>query len=741
MSDRASEYPVPMESAPLHRMASTVFSPPASFDVEPQQQEDAISLGATLRRRWRLILAVWLGITVPATAVIWTVLHREYESIGIVRISPVVANILFGRPEDSTALALYSPFLRTQIELMSSPAVLGRALEAPAIRDLDWAKTRPDPIAYLADQLKIENPVNTELVTVSMRGTTRAELAPVVNAVLDAYMEKVAREDQQGDLNRLELLYKKQTDLEEELRVRNDQLYDLAKKWGTLSMGGRQDAAYQQLQDLQNRLEQAHLNRVTIEARLKGLKTQAGSDSPATLQQRKQEYLAKDPELTALVQEKVKAEQALLEALQQMGPRAPRVQGLQKRIDQTKEAITQRQRAVELQASSLSTQAAEADYESDIRKTRAQLEEATQIEAALQEVVLNQTTKANDMGSKNVQLEELRDKVTQIKNLYSEVLRRIQVIETEKQRPARVTIASPARDPLAPTSDRRIKLTLLVLAASLFMAVMAAVFVERGDTSVRCALDVQHHLGVPFLGTRSLLENGRSANPIMLAVGAEEIRIIRGSILFAAASSTCRTLLITSPNPQDGKTRMSKDFARALAQTGRRVLLVDADNRTASLTKRMGFSEGPGLADGLANGIDLASLVLPTPDEGLSFMPCGWPSEHFSEMLVRPGKLERILTFFERYDYVVVDAPPVLLSNEPGVWASRLDGVLLVLRATHSTREDALVTKQRLAQMGGRIIGAILNGVDPRATYYGRYGGRSYGPTPQPHSAETPTNV
>jgi tyrosine-protein kinase Etk/Wzc len=76
---------------------------------------------------------------------------------------------------------------------------------------------------------------------------------------------------------------------------------------------------------------------------------------------------------------------------------------------------------------------------------------------------------------------------------------------------------------------------------------------------------------------------------------------------------------------------------------------------------------------------------------------------------------------FDSFDLVLVDSPPVLMSNDACIWARHIDTVLFVLRVNHSSREDALAAKDKLTQMGGHIMGAVLNGVEHRANYYSRY--------------------
>ncbi len=316
----------------------------------------------------------------------------------------------------------------------------------------------------------------------------------------------------------------------------------------------------------------------------------------------------------------------------------------------------------------------------------------------------------------------MRDRVEQSKQLYRTVLDRIQSLEVEKQRPARVSVASWATEPTAPAKDKRPKLSILVVAAGLFLAMLLAVLADSHDTTVRSEDDVRCEVGLSLLGTRSIPRRWSATNQGVLAAIAEEIRGIRGCILFAGVAGDIRSVLITSPNSKEGKTRMTGDLAIALAESGRRVLAIDADNYKRDLSRRFGVEDRLGLSECLSNGHEPADVICQTTTPGLCVLPSGSSHDQFSELLVRPGRIERIREVFASYDLVLVDSPPVLVSNDPGIWGRHVDAALMILRSKYSSREDAVAAKEKLSRMGGRIIGAVLNGVQPRGTYYKRYG-------------------
>jgi capsular exopolysaccharide synthesis family protein len=620
-------------------------------------------------------------------------------------------------------LPFYGAFVNTQMELIKNKAVLARAVQIPGMETHSWAPAGVDPADYLADKLKVDNPLNTELLSVSLRGENPATLAPVVNAVLGAYMEKVRQQDASADLEKLEVLYKKQADLEAELQARHDELYAMASKFGAVSLGNQQDAAVSSTQQIQLELKKAQAARIAAESRLKAIRDQGPSPlSPVELDRLRAEVAATDPELASLTYARQLDEQKLIQGGQQVGPDHREMKAARENIAHIDERIAARQKALGGALAAQADYRAKVAFESTLREAQQAYAVAAQEEKALQDLVKQDLEVMTSMGRNAVQLQALREKADQTKQLYQAVLERIQHLETEKQRPARVSIDSLAVEPTAPARDKRPKLTILSVGVGLFLAILLAVLADARDTSLRNEDDVRRDLGLRLVGTRSFPKKGALSNQAVVASVAEEIRGIRGCVLLAGECQDTRSVLVTSPNPREGKTRMAADLAVATAESGRRVLLVDADNRKRDLTHIFGRENRPGLAELLNDGNDCADFICSTQTADLDFLPSGKECEEFSELLVRPGRMERLRKVFDGYDLVIFDSPPVLLSNEPCILARYTDSVLMVVRARHSARQDAIAAKERLAQMGGHIMGAVLNDVQVKGAYYRRYG-------------------
>lgn len=694
---------------------------PSATPAENDTERSGIALTETLGRRWLLVLCLWLVIGGGLSAFIWTYFETQYEAVGLVRIAPSISRIVF-RDEDNNLLPYYGAFVKTQMQLITNREVLSHAVERPELASLAWHPPGVDPVEWLGEQLVVDNPESTELVSLAFQGPDPNVVAPVVNAVVQAYMNKVREQDESADLEKLELLYRKQADLEAELARRHDELYELASKFGTYSLGDQQDSAAASTQQLQIELKRAQAERIAAQTRLEAIRKAAPAPLSADeLERLRAELTMNDPDLSSLIYAKTIDEQMLLQASQRLGPQHRELRSARQRLESIEERLSERQAELNRSFDTIARDRARTTHEAKLLEAEQSYLAAVQQEEALHELVEEDLAAMTRMGRDAVKLQALREKSDQTKQLYDAVLGRIQHLEMEKARPARVSVDALATTPTSPARDKRIKLTILAVAMGLFVSMLTAVIVDARDTSVRSGDEVRRDLGLNLLGTRTFPNARTLADRAMLATVAEEIRNIRGCVLFAGGCSETQSLLITSPNPKEGKTRMAADLAVALAESGRRVLLIDADNRKRDLTRLFGADGRPGLCDVLTDAASAEAFVCATSTPGLSFLPAGNGCEQFSEWLVHPGNIERVREVFSRYDHVIVDAPPVLLSNEPAVWARHLDSVLMVVRAKYSARGDAILAKDRLTQMGGRIVGAVLNGAEVRSSYYRQY--------------------
>lgn len=302
-----------------------------------------------------------------------------------------------------------------------------------------------------------------------------------------------------------------------------------------------------------------------------------------------------------------------------------------------------------------------------------------------------------------------------------------------------VRLAQQAVQPLAPFRPNVFRYVLIAAMGAFVLAIGVAFGIEYLDDAVKTPELVEQASGLHTLGAVTLAgQTGRSergdqkeAGERLLVLGSanspvsESFRILRTNVEFAQVDKVCRTLLVTSPNPGEGKSTVALNLATVIAQGGRRVLIVDADLRRPTLHRTFGVENRDGLTSLLVRDAHpLEEVVRPSPLPNLSLMTSGPIPPNPSELLGSARMSQLLERLLEQFDLVVLDTPPVLAVTDPIVLAARADGVVVVVDS-RSTSTDALKrTSGALARASANVLGVVLNKLTARSGGYYYY--RSY---------------
>ncbi|MBN1136236.1 MAG: CpsD/CapB family tyrosine-protein kinase [Anaerolineae bacterium] len=214
-----------------------------------------------------------------------------------------------------------------------------------------------------------------------------------------------------------------------------------------------------------------------------------------------------------------------------------------------------------------------------------------------------------------------------------------------------------------------------------------------------------------------LITIAESRSPI-----SEAYRTLRTNLDFAGLDRALKTLVITSAGVSEGKSTTLANLAVVSAQTGRRVILVDADLRRPMLHQVFGLPNDAGLTTMMMDDAALASPPLvKTAVDGLSVLTSGPLPPNPAEVMGSRRMEEIIAVLAERADQVLFDTPPVVAVTDAAVLATKVDGVVLVVSAGHTRREHARTAVQRLQQINARIVGAVLTNVQVDTGLKGYY--------------------
>lgn len=213
--------------------------------------------------------------------------------------------------------------------------------------------------------------------------------------------------------------------------------------------------------------------------------------------------------------------------------------------------------------------------------------------------------------------------------------------------------------------------------------------------------------------------------PADLAI--EAMRSLRTSLHFARLEAKNNVLLISGASPNAGKTFVSSNLAAVIAQTGQRVLVVDADMRKGTLHRAFGVTQAPGLPDLLVGRAELSDVIRPIEGvDGLDFIPRGNVPPNPSELLMHENFTRFIAGVSGAYDIVIIDTPPILAVTDAAIMAHHAGTSLLVARFGLNQKKELELARRRFEQNGVKLKGAIFNAVEKRAVGYYSYGYYEY---------------
>ena len=204
---------------------------------------------------------------------------------------------------------------------------------------------------------------------------------------------------------------------------------------------------------------------------------------------------------------------------------------------------------------------------------------------------------------------------------------------------------------------------------------------------------------------------------------AESFRGLRSALMFmTTGSERPKMVLITSAVPNEGKSTVAANLARALALGGARVVLVDGDLRKGGLHRMKGLPGGPGLTDALNNPDELDKVIRINCLPNLSFISRGTVFGHSGDLLQGPRFDQIVVELRQRFDYVIIDSSPVFAADDASALAPRVDGTLFVVRSRFSRTGPIREALDLLYQRNARVLGVVLNHADASAhSYYYKY--------------------
>jgi polysaccharide biosynthesis transport protein len=744
-----NQYSIPHDYRPPH------YQPPIAHEDDFELWD----YWSVVRRNLRLIFAVVLVAELLTLIVVFamTPLYSGESTIQIERQTPEALQTNLNQQEAETDPN--DSFYKTQYEVLKS-----KELAAQVIKDLALdhnpvfteADKKPGLISRIASMLasgpnrKVDNRtdirgVKPELVDKYLNGLTiRPELgtrlvrvnftsrdpalaAAVTNAHVQAYIREGYQLHAQTNATTQHFLESELSDLEKKMEKSEAALNDYRRERGIVSMDrdDKDQMVKERLDGLNKALVEAEETRISLQADVGTIQDNDYNSLPAVVN-------------NALIQG-LKVDASRLEGQyaslsNQFTPDYPPVAQLHAQLMDVQRKEHQEIASVvgALKVRYDEALARENDIRNDLEREKAH---AMALEdASLHDVVLERELETN-------------------RALYQSVLERIKVLGVASaSQLTNVELIDQASVPLRPSSPKKELAMVLAGFLGLLIGLGAAFIIEGADKGLKTAEDVQRYLHLPNLATvlrfsapnekgrlprelsslrwspaaQQLPANGNSGEGVLPArslfgAASEAYRAVRTGILLSRSEKPPKTILFTSATAGEGKSMTTLNTAIAFANMLDKVLLIDADLRRPRCHELLDRQGHPGLTEVLSGLNELNDVIQPTNIKGLFLLSAGLTPPNPSELLGSKKMRELLTAAGASFEHVLIDSAPVLPVSDTVVLSTLVDGVVLVA-ASQTVRQLVRDACSRLAYVGTKIIGVVLNNVNPEhQRYYAPY--------------------
>jgi len=729
---------------------------PGEIETTPGTHSTHVVRG--ILRRWYVVLAVFVVVAGAGVPLAWVLLPPKQSANAGIRVAPIIPAILFNDSDSDRVIPMYENFMNTQAMIMTSDPVLQRAADELAQANLTFFEgTSPladlcqrlhipagltsrlgitpsttekpeadkteklDPVQALRDALqdgdiRIQPQRRSELITILVDSFNGAEACKIADAIVRAYMAIEGSKSSETEDKQLSILEEERRTLAERIQQQRETIHQMAEEYGTVALTDRQSMMLDRVADLQKELTRVEALRMAQEARHQLLqKTEDPNAAPRQMAERRQQFITADPTVAALTQRVAQLEQELIIAQQSLAPQNPELQKTERILQAFQQRLqAKRQELTDEFGEAVGQETARAALD-QVTIAQAQLEEITTQETILQQELEKENLATIALGRKQLDIRKQQEQLALNQNLHDTIRKRIQQLQLEQKRPARISVAYQARATMLPS--RRKKLAVAIPFGALCAGLGLAFLLTKADHHLRSQQDIVQRLGVPVLGTVvNPRELRRKQLPRQLV---DDIQAIRSNLCLLGRGNMTHTLAISSAGVGEGKTTLAVNLATSVARSGKRVLLIDGDLRKPDVAHSFGLPKhGWGVPDVLLGLCSFEQAVQASSVPCLDVLVCdGRNGEHAVEALSEPKTSAMLQEITKNYDHVIVDTPPVLAGPLALLWARLADAVVLSTMMGRTIYPDIKEASARLAYMNINVLGQVLAKVNFSESY------------------------
>jgi succinoglycan biosynthesis transport protein ExoP len=589
---------------------------------------------------------------------------------------------------------------------------------------------RAEVLKAFHKSLRVSAEPGTRLIRVQFYSPDPKVSALVVNKLVNDYIERNFQIRYAATKQAADWLSAQLADLKSQVEMSQQQMVDYEREAGILGTDESHNIVMTRLEAISKQLTDAELNRIVAQAVWQLAKTGNPELVSGLMANSSTETSPSPMAMTLTLIQGLRSQEAHLKA--DYAQASTKYGSAYPRLIQMQNQIKDLEASIKTQVDNLAARA-ENNY-------RAALQTENNLRASFEQA----KAEANRMNDSAVQYTIVKHEAESSRDLYDGLLKRFKEAGVlASLRSTNILLLDPAVPtdrPARPIIPLNLALGLL---GGLVIGVTGAFVRENLHETIDTVDQVEGAVLAPTLAMiprwTPAFKPNRLKPPKVLAAArvgipmlaqprsqaGEAYRTLRACVSHTDPSLKPRVLMVTSAMREEGKTTTSLNYAAALAQQGKRVLLVEADFRRPALKQRLNLSTTQGLSS-MLEGAPATGLPAPIPSiPKLSVIPAGPESVSAPEMLGSPNMALLFLKWRTEYDYVVVDTPPVLAASDALTLSDYCDATILVVRAGVTTKQSAARVRHELAQTRTGITGVVMNAIDPRSPefrpYYGRH--------------------
>ena len=678
------------------------------------------------RRLWLLLLCFMTSIVIMLVMMARQV--PEYQATAKVQLTKSVG--LPANLQQKDMETILGDYAETQRNIVLSREVIRRAKEKLGLT--------PQEFGAKFKSLQVYAIWQTAIFSINVTGPEPAFCADYANAIADAYVEYKSEERSGSSQNTVDNLSRQASELAEKIAGMEGDLLAFVRENSVVGIQQRGNVAANLLAKLSEQSAEYRTQRMLLEAQQPLLAqapdevvlatlgygltpaaapaagdADAGEAGAAGAESLIEHGVVAPPQWDSLKRENAILEAQLVSYRKKYKDEHPLIQDTLQKLQQNEDAVK-----VEIQFA--------------LKQYYSQLEALNIKEKAARRVELEWEEQALEIDRKQKEYEGLQRNLSRSQNLYDLIFNRLQEVDISAGiQMESVRIIERALPPGSPLKPRNLQSLFLAALIGLGLGIGLIFTLEFMDDSIRYLEEVPRTIGLPYLGLIPTAHWKRTGDASYWVGNldpssgfAESYRNIRSALLLNPSGKPFRTLAVTSTVPKEGKTTTSANLATSFAQAGQKVLMVDIDLHRGGLHRFFGLQAGRGLSEILHGEATLAQVVQHTSLAGLDMIGTGAFPDNPAELVLRPQMKAFLAEASQKYDLVVLDAPPVLAVSESSVIASLVDGTLLVVWCGRTSRKLVRVAVRQMLSRGVNVLGCVLNNLD--LTEMGSYGTSSY---------------